>query len=161
LAPAREARPRPVPGVDTRRFAPALANAAVRQQLGWTNRSVVLTVARLQKRKGHDVMIEALKQVRTVVPDVLYAIVGVGEERNRLGEIVADSDLAGHVQFLGEVGDTTLVQCYQQCDLFVLPNRQVGRDIEGFGICWRDAREKSATSRRFSAFSGLSSSPCR
>ena len=32
------------------------------------------------------------------------------------------------------------MQCYQQCDLFVLPNRQVGRDIEGFGMVLLEAQ---------------------
>ena len=36
--------------------------------------------------------------------------------------------------------DDRLVQCYQQCDLFVLPNRQVGRDIEGFGMVLLEAQ---------------------
>jgi phosphatidylinositol alpha-1,6-mannosyltransferase len=128
------------PGVDTERFTPAPAHTEIRQLLGWSNRSVVLTVARLQERKGHAVMIEALTQVRTVVPDVLYAIVGAGEERKRLESLVAESGLGGHVQFLGEVSDDTLVQCYQQCDLFVLPNRRVGRDIEGFGMALVEAQ---------------------
>src|SRR5205814_10004845 len=42
--------------------------------------------------------------------------------------------------FLGELDDATLLCCYQQCDLFVLPNRQVGRDIEGFGIVLLEAQ---------------------
>jgi phosphatidylinositol alpha-1,6-mannosyltransferase len=45
-----------------------------------------------------------------------------------------------HVQFLGEVADDRLIECYQQCDLFVLPNRQVGKDIEGFGMVLVEAQ---------------------
>jgi phosphatidylinositol alpha-1,6-mannosyltransferase len=33
-----------------------------------------------------------------------------------------------------------MIQCYQQCDLFVLPNRQVGQDIEGFGMVLLEAQ---------------------
>jgi phosphatidylinositol alpha-1,6-mannosyltransferase len=44
------------------------------------------------------------------------------------------------VQFLGEVGDADLRCCYQQCDLFVLPNRQIGADIEGFGMVLLEAQ---------------------
>ena len=32
------------------------------------------------------------------------------------------------------------MECYQQCDLFVLPNRQVGQDIEGFGMVLLEAQ---------------------
>jgi phosphatidylinositol alpha-1,6-mannosyltransferase len=128
------------PGVDTTRFVPATRNDQVREHLGWGNRPVLLTVGRLQKRKGHDQMIRALCTIRKALPNILYAIVGEGEERAFLEDLVAREGLGGQVQFLGEVGDEGLVRCYQQCDLFVLPNRQVGRDIEGFGMVLLEAQ---------------------
>jgi phosphatidylinositol alpha-1,6-mannosyltransferase len=36
--------------------------------------------------------------------------------------------------------DEELIECYQQCDLFALPNRQVGWDFEGFGIVLLEAQ---------------------
>lgn len=36
--------------------------------------------------------------------------------------------------------DEELIVCYQQCDVFALPNRQVGWDIEGFGIVLLEAQ---------------------
>src|SRR5262249_54040431 len=68
------------PGVDIRRFIPADRDLGVRAMLGWGGRPVVLTVGRLQKRKGQDQMIRAVHTVRQTVPDILYAIVGDGEE---------------------------------------------------------------------------------
>ena len=85
-------------------------------------------------------MILALGAIRETIPDVLYAIVGDGEERPTLQELVAREGLGEHVQLLGELDDETLIACYQQCDLFVLPNRQVGRDIEGFGMVLLEAQ---------------------
>jgi phosphatidylinositol alpha-1,6-mannosyltransferase len=128
------------PGVDCERFVPATREPARRTGLGWGDRRVVLTVGRLQKRKGHDMMIAALPAIRKQVPDILYAIVGDGEERGPLQEQVAREKLVEHVQFLGEIGDEGLVNCYQQCDLFVLPNRQVGQDLEGFGMVLLEAQ---------------------
>jgi phosphatidylinositol alpha-1,6-mannosyltransferase len=128
------------PGVDTDRFEPAVRDLSARAALGWGDRPVVLTVGRLQLRKGHDRMIRALTAVREAIPGVLYAIAGDGEERAALEELAGRSGLRDHVQFLGEVDDDRLVQCYQQCDLFVLPNRQVGRDIEGFGMALLEAQ---------------------
>lgn len=128
------------PGVDTERFLPAPRDPAARERLGWMDRTVVLTVGRLQKRKGHDQMIRALHAVRRSIPNVLYAIVGDGEERAYLGDLAASEGLSDRVQFLGEVDDHGLVRCYQQCDLFALPNRQVGQDIEGFGMVLVEAQ---------------------
>jgi phosphatidyl-myo-inositol dimannoside synthase len=128
------------PGVDTTRFVQADKDPSVRAVLEWGDRPVVLTAGRLQLRKGHDRMIRALRTVREATPGILYAIAGEGEERAALADLVGREGAGDHVQFLGEVDDDRLVQCYQQCDLFVLPNRQVGRDIEGFGMVLLEAQ---------------------
>lgn len=128
------------PGVDTKRFIPAARDQAVRALLGWADRRVVLTVGRLETRKGHDQMILALHTIRKMVPDVLYAIVGDGERRRFLETLVENEGLKDHVQFLGELDDNRLISCYQQCDLFVLPNREVGESIEGFGMVLLEAQ---------------------
>jgi phosphatidyl-myo-inositol dimannoside synthase len=128
------------PGVDADRFTPAARDQRARAALGWGDRPVVMTAGRLQRRKGHDQMIRALRTIRESIPDVLYAIVGDGEERDYLGELVDRERQEGHVQFLGALDDDGLIRCYQQCDLFVLPNRQVGEDIEGFGMVLVEAQ---------------------
>lgn len=128
------------PGVDLQRFCPAPRDEAFRAQLGWSGRQVILTVGRLQLRKGHDRLIAALAQVRQQHPQVLYAICGDGEERPTLERLIAEHQLQEHVQLLGEVADDRLRQCYQQCDLFALPNRAVGQDIEGFGMVLLEAQ---------------------
>jgi phosphatidylinositol alpha-1,6-mannosyltransferase len=128
------------PGVDTRRFAPAARDYNRRVELGWGNRPVVLTVGRLQHRKGHDQMILALHEVRRAIPDVLYAIVGDGEQHQSLTELVEQEGLGNYVNFMGEQDDESLVKCYQECDLFVLPNREISKDIEGFGMVLLEAQ---------------------
>ena len=128
------------PGVDTTHFVPAQRDPDIRRQLGWDDRMVILTVGRLQKRKGHDQLIAALPMIRQRFPDVRYAIVGDGEEREQLEALARSRGVADAVQFLGEMDDGGMVRCYQQCDLFALPNRQVGQDIEGFGIVLLEAQ---------------------
>ncbi|HEV8062894.1 MAG TPA: glycosyltransferase family 4 protein [Gemmataceae bacterium] len=128
------------PGADCNRFKPAPRDLAVRNALGWGERPVVLTVGRLQKRKGHDRMIAALLQILQRVPDVLYAIVGAGAEQPALEKMTADLQLGDSVLFHGEIDDEAMLSCYQQCDLFVLPNRQIGSDIEGFGMVLVEAQ---------------------
>jgi phosphatidylinositol alpha-1,6-mannosyltransferase len=101
---------------------------------------VILTVGALQKRKGQDMLIRALPAIRHRCPDVLYSIAGEGWERPSLESLVAECDVADLVQFRGMPGDAELVACYQQCDLFALPNRRVGWDFEGFGIVLLEAQ---------------------
>jgi len=128
------------PGVDTVRFVPHDRDPAVREHLGWNNRTVVLTVGRLQLRKGQDQMILAMPIIRKAIPDILYVIVGDGPEREHLQSLVSRTGVEDRVQFLGEQNDERLIECYQNCDLFALPNRQVGRDIEGFGMVLLEAQ---------------------
>ena len=85
-------------------------------------------------------MIRAMRLLIGELPDLMYAIIGDGEERNELERLVQTEKLVNHVQFLGETSDQRLIECYQQCDLFILPNRQVGQDIEGFGMVLLEAQ---------------------
>jgi phosphatidylinositol alpha-1,6-mannosyltransferase len=128
------------PGVDAGRFVPAPRDEHVRCKLGWSGRQVVLTVGRLQRRKGHDMLIRALPEIARQVPSVLFAIVGEGEERGRLEALAAELGVCGHVLFHGELSDAELIACYQQCDLFALPNREVDGDFEGFGMVLVEAQ---------------------
>jgi phosphatidylinositol alpha-1,6-mannosyltransferase len=128
------------PGVDTTQFVPRPLDPSIRERLGWTGRRVILTVGALQKRKGQDMMIRALPNIRRRFPDVLYAIVGEGWERDYLEQIAREHGVTDVVQFLGVPDDERLIECYQQCDLFALPNRQVGWDFEGFGIVLLEAQ---------------------
>ncbi|MHA7881223.1 MAG: glycosyltransferase family 4 protein [Saccharospirillum sp.] len=128
------------PGVDAERFTPAKPDPAFRERLGWSNRYVCLTVGRLQRRKGHDRMIEALPALLKVEPDLHYAIIGQGDQYPALQQRVANLGLMNRVQFLDELPDEDLVGCYQQCNLFILPNRADGNDIEGFGMVLVEAQ---------------------
>ena len=47
--------------------------------------------------------------------------------------------MAKSVIFAGLVGNRELLEYYAACDLFVMPNRQIGEDIEGFGIVYLEA----------------------
>ncbi len=128
------------PGVDTQRYRPAEPDAAARAALGWADRPVILTVGRLQKRKGHDRLIAAIKQLKQGHPQILLAVVGDGPERDALQAQVDHHELHDHVIFHGPLDDEQLLQAYQQCDLFVLANRTERGDFEGFGIVLLEAQ---------------------
>ena len=128
------------PGMDAGRFQVVPPCRDTRLSLGWADRTVILTVGRLQARKGHDRLIRALHRVKQAVPNVLYAIVGTGAEEASLKELVARENLGDCVQFLGGITDDVMTQCYQQCDLFALPNRTIAGDIEGFGMVLLEAQ---------------------
>lgn len=128
------------PGADCTYFCPAEPDAAARERLGWTGRRVVLTAGRLQRRKGQDTLIEVTARLRERFPDLLLAIIGDGEEKARLSDMVTRLGVSNHVKFMGELSDADLLHCYQQCDLFALANRTIGKDVEGFGMVLVEAQ---------------------
>jgi phosphatidyl-myo-inositol dimannoside synthase len=128
------------PACDTERFVPAEKNINTKTSLGWGNRKIILTVGRLQQRKGHDMLIKTLPLIAREFPDILYAIVGDGKEKAKLQTLTKTLSLENNVLFMSEISDQQMIQAYQQCDVFVLPNRRVDQDIEGFGMVLVEAQ---------------------
>ena len=113
--------------------------ARIRERHGLGEGPVLLTVGRLQKRKGHDRTIEALPRLVESFPGLRYVIVGTGEERERLAELASRLGVEENVVFSGLVTDGDLPGYYGACDLFLMPNRTEKSDIEGFGIVFLEA----------------------
>ncbi len=129
------------PGVDTSTFKPAPANNEIRQRFGWAKESLVLlTVGRLQKRKGQDFLIEAMPRLLEKVPQLQYVIVGRGDELENLRHLVEKHKLQESVFIHTNFDDTDLINAYQQCNVFILPNRTIQNDIEGFGMVLVEAQ---------------------
>ncbi len=126
------------PGVDCEYFHPA-EDAGLRPDK-WRDKLVILTVGRLQQRKGHDTVLHALSTLVDRFPNLLYAIAGNGDQRWHLENLAKQLGVTVHVEFLDEIDDASLLVCYQHCDVFVLANRGVGRDVEGFGIVLLEAQ---------------------
>lgn len=128
------------PGVDAKRFVPAHEDKIFKQIIGWQDRQVILTVGRLQERKGQDRMVQAMSDIISVFPRALYVIIGDGECKRDLEKLSDELNLNEHIQFLTDIDDVQMIKCYQQCDVFILPNRTIGNDIEGFGMVLVEAQ---------------------
>jgi phosphatidylinositol alpha-1,6-mannosyltransferase len=128
-------------GVDLDRFRPDLDARQLRAKYGLDGAKVILTVGRLVERKGHDVVIRALRHVRERVGSVRYLIVGDGPEENRLRMLAGDVGCAEDVIFAGHVSGAELPLLYAASDVFVMPSRALARrdGVEGFGIAFLEA----------------------
>jgi glycosyltransferase involved in cell wall biosynthesis len=84
----------------------------------------LLTVAALADKKGHRYLLEALAAVRARNGrhDVTLELVGDGEERERLEELVRELDLVAAVRFHGEQPKERVAELMREADLFVLPS---------------------------------------
>jgi phosphatidyl-myo-inositol dimannoside synthase len=131
-------------GVDTRRFRPdRAARGALRDRYGLGDRPVVVSVSRLVRRKGQDMLLQAWRDVLAAVPDAALLIVGDGPMRRALAA-TAERDYSDSVVVTGPVSPDQLPGHYAAADLFVLPCRDDRRGLqsEGLGI---SALEAAAT----------------
>lgn len=100
---------------------------------------IILTVARLVKRKGHEYILSALPDVIRAYPDLLYAIIGEGPERRELERSVRELDIERSVVFLGLLSDAHTAWWYAHADVFVMTPIDIDGDVEGFGIVYLEA----------------------
>jgi phosphatidylinositol alpha-1,6-mannosyltransferase len=129
------------PGVDTERFRPnPAARARLRAELAPNGELLLLTVGRLQRRKGHDLVIAALGDLSPHARrSTRYVIVGDGNERAYLEGLAVAHRVQDRVTFAGSVPYDALPDYYAAADVFVHPNRQDGGDFEGFGMVFLEA----------------------
>lgn len=127
------------PGVDDSRFGPHADGGSVRRELGVGSGSLILSVGRLQARKGFDRIIEALPFIAAHKPDTAYAIVGSGDDEGRLRRLAFKCGVADRVHFVGKVTEEELPSWYAACDVFAMPNRNIDGDTEGFGMVYLEA----------------------
>jgi phosphatidylinositol alpha-1,6-mannosyltransferase len=118
-----------------RREAPAL----LRQSGYRAGRKMILSLCRLDPRKGLDIVLQALPRVAAEIPDVTYVAAGAGPDEARLRAIAEKVGVAERVIFLGRVSDEDAIGLYDACDVFVQPSRAEGRWVEGFGLTFLEA----------------------
>ena len=84
--------------------------------------------------KGHARVFNALPQIRSRFPDVIYMIVGDGDGRAHLERLVENAGLRENVRFAGWVAAEERADYYRLADVFVMPSTK-----EGFGIVFSEA----------------------
>ncbi len=107
-------------GVDLELFRP-LDRMAARNRWGADGRTIV-SVGGLVERKGHHLVIEAMKSV----PNASLLIAGEGEERRALERLIAARGLTGRIRLLGQVPHDSLPSLYSAADALVLASSREG-----------------------------------
>lgn len=95
----------------------------------------LLTVRRLSRRMGIDILIKAIASVKKFYPNIKLYIGGKGDYREALEEIVTQNDLVTDVNFIGYIPEKSLSTIYEAADVFVIPSI----DLEGFGLVSTEA----------------------
>jgi mannosylfructose-phosphate synthase len=126
------------PGYDETRFFPVgqASRDVLRRKLGFHGK-VVLTVGRLARNKGYDLLIQAFREVVSRVPDAQLHLAIGGENPGRQEQLLLEEyqqlahriGLADRIRFAGFVPDADLPDLYRAADAFVLSSR-----YEPFGM---------------------------
>jgi phosphatidylinositol alpha-1,6-mannosyltransferase len=111
--------------------------SALRVAWGLQGKFVLLSVGRMdasERYKGQDRTIAAIPKLIAGGHDVIYVVLGEGNDLPRLQSLARELCVADRVQFRGTVGRETLAEAYRMADLFVMPSTG-----EGFGIAFLEA----------------------
>ena len=134
-----------IPAVDSDLFTPGLRPAHLIERHSLEGKQILLTVARLVRKKGHIHIIEALPRLIARFPELLYVIIGRGPYMTELVQKTEELGLENYVKFLGALNDVEIVQSYNSCEIFILPSvdskneRLKKRIIEGFPVVFTEA----------------------
>ena len=130
------------PGVDIDRFRPDPASRAelrARYRLG--QRPTVLCLSRLVPRKGQDMLIRALPEIRRRVDGAALVIAGGGPYLETLRQLAERFRVSEYVTFTGGIAAAELPAYHAMADVFAMPcrTRGAGLDVEGLGIVFLEA----------------------
>jgi phosphatidylinositol alpha-1,6-mannosyltransferase len=99
----------------------------------------LLSLSRLEPRKGIDRVIAALPALLPAHPGIGLVVAGDGPDRPRLVALAAALGVAARVRFAGRVTEGMKAALFQTATLFAMPTRREGASVEGFGIVYLEA----------------------
>ncbi|MEJ1472055.1 MAG: glycosyltransferase family 4 protein [Candidatus Sedimenticola sp. (ex Thyasira tokunagai)] len=117
------------------------SDAGTKEVMDAKGEPTLLTLGRIEPRKGHDHVIRSLPALRKVFPRIKYWIAGSGADRSRLEKMVEDLNVSSQVVFWGSVNDAMKNLLLKHATLMAMPNRHEGkaRSIEGYGLVYIEA----------------------
>ena len=101
----------------------------------------LITVSRFDKRKNHEKIIMALRNVKQIYPNIIYTCIGYGEEEDNIKKLVKELNLEEQVLFLKNISEDLKNALVSKSDLFVMPSIIHKKSVEGFGIAYVEAAQ--------------------
>ena len=99
----------------------------------------IITVARLEKRKSHDKVLMAIKNLKAKFPNIKYICIGFGKEENNLKKLSKELSIENEVIFLKNIDENLKLALIASSNLFLMPSRIDKKSVEGFGISFIEA----------------------
>ena len=106
----------------------------------------LITVSRFDKRKNHEKIVMALRNLKQIYPDIVYICVGYGEEEENIKKLVKELDLEAQVMFFKDISNDLKNALVAKSDIFIMPSVIHKTSVEGFGIAYTEAAQLSIPS---------------
>jgi len=106
----------------------------------------LITVSRFDKRKNHQKVIMALRNLKQIYPDIIYICIGYGDEEENIKDLVKELDLEGQVMFFKDISEDLKNALVAKSNIFVMPSTIYKSSVEGFGIAYTEAAQLSISS---------------
>ena len=94
----------------------------------------IITVARLDKRKGHDKILMLVKNLKQKFPKIKYVSIGTGDEEKNLIKLSQELSINNEITFFKNINENLKFALIEESNLFLMPSRIVKSSVEGFGI---------------------------
>ena len=101
----------------------------------------LITVSRFDKRKNHEKIIMALRNLKQLYPNIVYICIGHGEEEDNLKKLVQELDLSSQVMFFKDISNNLKNALIAKSNIFVMPSIIHKTSVEGFGISYVEAAQ--------------------
>ena len=99
----------------------------------------IITVSRLDKRKGHDKILMLIKNLKPKFPKIKYISIGSGDEENNILKLSKELNLDNEAVFLKNIEFDLKIALFAESNLFLMPSRIEKKSVEGFGISFIEA----------------------
>ncbi len=101
----------------------------------------LITVSRFDKRKSHEKVIMAVRNLKEIYPDITYTCIGYGDQEEKLKKLVIELKLEDQVTFLKDIPSDLKNALVSKSDIFVMPSIIYKKSVEGFGIAYIEAAQ--------------------
>ena len=101
----------------------------------------LITVSRFDKRKNHEKIIMAIRNLKQIYPDLVYICIGHGDEEENIKKLVKELDLSTQVMFFKDISNELKNSLLAKSDIFVMPSIIHKSSVEGFGIAYVEAAQ--------------------
>ena len=101
----------------------------------------LITISRYDKRKNHEKIIMALRNLKQIYPDIVYICIGYGDEEKNIKKLVEELGLSEQVMFFKGISNELKNSILSKSNIFVMPSIIYKKSVEGFGIAYVEAAQ--------------------